>query len=169
MSLLKTPNIIDVEASGFGAGSYPIEVGVALASGEKYCSLIRPAPGWTHWDTDAERVHRISRATLETHGKPIKEVALHLNALLRNQTVYSDGWVVDNPWLIQLFFEAQVERSFTFSDLQMILTEEQMAIWHETKNDVIAELRKTRHRASIDAIIVQQTYLRTLSPYSRSA
>ena len=163
MSSLKTPNIIDIEASGFGPGSYPIEVGLALASGQKYCSLIRPAPGWTYWDTEAERVHRISRNTLETYGKPVDEVAMHLNALLRNQTVYSDGWVVDNPWLIQLFFKAQIERCFTFSDLEMILSEEQMTIWHATKNAVINDLSKSRHRASIDATIIQQTYLRTLN------
>ena len=169
MFLVKTPNIIDIEASGFGPQSYPIEVGLVLASGEKYCSLIRPAPGWTYWDTDAERVHRISRDVLETHGKPIAEVARQLNALLHNQTVYSDGWVVDNPWLIQLFFAAQVERRFTFSDLEMILSEQQMAIWHETKNAVIDDLSGRRHRASVDATVVQQTYIRTLNQFSRSA
>jgi len=33
MSRRKTPIIIDVEASGFGGASYPIEVGIALLSG----------------------------------------------------------------------------------------------------------------------------------------
>lgn len=39
----KTPNNIDVEASGFGGESYPIEVGVALDDDTKYCALIQPA------------------------------------------------------------------------------------------------------------------------------
>ena len=57
----KTPIIIDVEASGFGNGSYPIEVGVALDDDTKFCSLIHPAPEWDHWDDEAEKVHRIAR------------------------------------------------------------------------------------------------------------
>ena len=40
MSRIIRPDIIDIEASGFGPDSYPIEIGVALSSGEKYCSLI---------------------------------------------------------------------------------------------------------------------------------
>ena len=36
------PNIIDIEASGFAVQGYPIEIGIALASGGTYCTLIRP-------------------------------------------------------------------------------------------------------------------------------
>jgi hypothetical protein len=35
------PNIIDIEASGFGVDSYPIEVGIVLSTGQKYCALIK--------------------------------------------------------------------------------------------------------------------------------
>lgn len=42
------PLIIDLEASGFGRDSYPIEVGVALDYDRKFCSLIRPQPQWAH-------------------------------------------------------------------------------------------------------------------------
>ena len=31
-----TPIVIDVEASGFGKGSYPIEVGVVLPDGSRH-------------------------------------------------------------------------------------------------------------------------------------
>src|SRR5450432_1969643 len=75
MRRLENPIIIDVEASGFGGMSYPIEVGVALDDDTKYCSLILPAPEWDHWDSDAEKVHRIARDILETYGKPVQEVA----------------------------------------------------------------------------------------------
>ena len=34
------PLIIDVEASGFGPTSYPIEIGLALDDGHKYCILV---------------------------------------------------------------------------------------------------------------------------------
>ncbi|WP_221893836.1 hypothetical protein [Bathymodiolus japonicus methanotrophic gill symbiont] len=47
------PNVIDIEASGFGVTSYPIEIGIVLSSGKKYCSLIQQAPGWTYWSVEA--------------------------------------------------------------------------------------------------------------------
>jgi hypothetical protein len=43
MATVGNPFIIDVEASGFGAESYPIEIGIALAEGSKYCALIIPS------------------------------------------------------------------------------------------------------------------------------
>ena len=58
------PLIVDVEASGFGSASYPIEIGLALDEGLKYCTLVQPAPGWTHWDDEAQKVHRIPRDML---------------------------------------------------------------------------------------------------------
>ena len=36
------PTILDLEASGFGRDSYPIEVGYVLPDGSSFCSLIRP-------------------------------------------------------------------------------------------------------------------------------
>jgi hypothetical protein len=155
------PIIIDVEASGFGPHSYPIEVGVALEAGRKYCSLIAPEPEWTHWDEAAEKIHRVPRDVLEAHGKPALEVAHSLNALLCEKTVYSDGWGVDQPWLIKLFSAARVRQQFRVSPLEMILSEDQMAVWHATKDIVMTELALARHRASIDATIIQETYCRT--------
>ena len=163
----KTPIIIDVEASGFGGTSYPIEVGVALDDDTKYCSLILPAAEWDHWDSEAEKVHRIARDILETYGKPIPEVAAHMNALLEGKTLYTDGWVVDKPWLTTLFHKAGMEMKFRVSPLEMILTEAQMERWHETKDRVLAEVQKHRHRASFDAWIIQQTYQRTLAETGR--
>lgn len=157
------PIIIDVEASGFGGASYPIEVGLALQDGQKFCTLILPAPDWTHWDDDAEKVHRVSRDILETYGKPMREVAEFLNDLLYGKTIYSDGWVVDKPWLTTLFHAAGVNMEFSVSPLEMILSEEQMASWHETKDKVIETMELKRHRASFDAVIIQETYKATLS------
>ncbi len=155
------PVIIDVEASGFGPESYPIEIGLALADGCKYCTLITPAPDWTHWDEEAEKVHRIPRDILETYGKPMQTVVTELNELLRDQTVYTDGWVVDKPWIIKLFDQCRLQPSFTTSALEMILTESQMSIWHDTQDRIIRELDLKRHRASYDAQIIQQTWIHT--------
>jgi hypothetical protein len=157
----RPPAIIDIEASGFGAHSYPIEVGVAFTDGTKYCALILPQQDWTHWDQGAEKVHRISRDILETYGKPINEVAAKLNELLREQTAYSDGWVVDKTWLDRLFYAGGIPCEFSFSSLEMILSEPQMEIWHPTKDVILLELGDKRHRASFDAYVVQQTYERT--------
>lgn len=162
------PYIIDLEASGFGPYSYPIEVGLALGPDTKFCSLIAPAPGWTHWDAEAEKVHRVPRDILETYGKPALQVALRLNELLGNSTVYSDGWVVDQPWLIELFRHAGVAQQFSISPLEMILSEPQMEIWHDVKKQVTSELALTRHRASYDALIIQETYQRTRQATKKS-
>lgn len=158
------PLIVDVEASGFGGDSYPIEIGLALQDGSKFCTLIAPAPDWTHWDDEAETVHRISRDILETYGKPMRDVANFLNDILSGKTVYTDGWVVDKPWLTRLFHAAGVEMDFTVSSLEMILSPEQMEVWHDTKDQVVEDMELKRHRASYDALIIQETYKRTLEP-----
>ncbi len=155
------PCVIDIEASGFGPDSYPIEIGVALGNGEKYCSLISPAPNWTHWDVGAEKVHRIPRDILEEHGKPIDRVAGELNEILDGGTVFSDGWVVDHPWVNKLFRESSVQPGFSTSALEMILSEGQMEIWHDTKDKVTEEMALKRHRASNDAFIIQTTWITT--------
>ncbi len=155
------PCIIDVEASGFGPNSYPIEIGLALDDGKKYCTLVLPAPEWTHWDEEAEKVHRIPRDILEDYGKPATFVANELNRILKGKTVYTDGWVVDKPWLIKLFDECKIEPEFYTSSLEMILSEDQMNQWHDTKTKILEEAGQRRHRASFDAYIVQQTWLRT--------
>lgn len=156
-----TPLIVDVEASGFGGASYPIEVGVALDDGHKYCALILPEPEWTHWDPEAEKIHRIPRDVLETYGRPVRTVAETLNELLATRTVYSDGWVVDKPWLTTLFEAARMPMRFHVSPLELILSESQMACWHQEKDTVLASMDLSRHRASHDAWIIQETYRRT--------
>ena len=154
---ISTPTIIDVEASGFGPRSYPIEIGVALESGDTLCYLVLPKDDWTFWDEGAERVHRIPRDILETHGRPIEEVAHDLNKFVEAETVFSDGWEVDSPWLSQLFEAAGVACRFHFSALDFILSEEQMEEWHQTKDQIVAEMDIKRHRASLDALVIQKT------------
>lgn len=155
------PDIIDIEASGFGPRGYPIEVGVALRSGRTWCSLVQPPPDWAWWDAGAEAAHGISRELLLAHGRPLAEVARTLNELLGERVVYSDAWHVDNAWLIQLFHAARVRPAFRCSMLELILDEAQMAAWQAARDEVVRELALRRHRASNDALIVQRTWLRT--------
>lgn len=159
--MLGKPNIIDIEASGFGVDSYPIEVGIITSNGEKYCTLILPQPDWTFWDEQAQVLHKIKRPLLLKRGKPARQVALELNQLLEGQTLYSDGWVVDHPWLIKLYEAAGLAPSFSLSALEMILKEKQMDKWHYIKGKVSAELKLKRHRASADAEVIQETFYRT--------
>ncbi len=155
------PNIIDIEASGFGAMSYPIEVGIILNNNHKYCSLIKPHHDWTHWDAGAQKIHGIERESLQQHGRPVTEVASTLNHILGGLTVYSDGWVVDKPWLIRLYHAARMDMTFTISPIELILNEAQMSRWNDSRNRIIRNCEFARHRASTDAWIIQETYYQT--------
>lgn len=161
MKKIFTPNIIDVEASGFGDSSYPIEVGVINQFGEKFCRLIKPQNDWLHWDKSAENLHGISRELLFDKGLPIVQLCRELNQFLKHKVVYSDGWVVDQPWLIKLFSDAKVVMEFKISPLEMILNEAQMAVWHDTKDEVCKNMQIQRHRASADAALIQSTFVAT--------
>ena len=163
--MIKTrhPYIIDLEASGLASNSYPIEVGLALAPGQRYCTLIKPLDSWDHWDQQAESVHGISREVLQKKGRPVTEVAAELNRILNNRIVYSDAWGVDNSWVTTLFAAARMDKTFHVSALEMILNEQQIDLWLTTRNAVAHELGLARHRASNDAWIIQETYARTLT------
>ena len=158
---VSVPIIIDVEASGFGSLSYPIEVGVINQSGERLCSLIKPQSDWTHWDDQAESLHGISRQLLAEKGLSVQQVCQQLNQFLIGQVVYSDGWVVDDTWLIKLFYVAKVTMQFQVSSLEMILNEAQMTLWHSTKDKLFKQMKEQRHRASSDAALIQNTFVTT--------
>lgn len=154
------PAIMDLEASGFGRASYPIEVGYVLGDGTSFCTLIRPTDDWRHWDASAEGVHHITRDTLERHGRPVQEVARMLNDQLKGQTLYSDGWGHDYAWLAGLFEAADVVQLFRLDSLRKLLTEREADIWNATRDQVTSEFSVARHRASIDAWVIQQTWIR---------
>jgi hypothetical protein len=157
------PNIIDIEASGFGPDSYPIEVGFVLGDGQKYCTLISPLDEWVHWDEQAEQVHGISRRTLATHGEPAAQVAAELNRLLQGRTVYSDYWSVDQSWLNTLFYATRMMMGFHLSSIELIMSESQIEDWQSKRDAVLAEHGGNRHRASYDAWVIQETFARSCS------
>lgn len=153
---------IDIEASGFGKGSYPIEVGFVDAEGSLFCTLVHPAEDWQHWDAEAEALHGIERELLSSHGKPVAWVAQQLNHRLAGQTVYCDGWGQDYAWLARLFDEAETTPAFKLEDLRTLLNEEQAARWHQVVQQVRGELSIGRHRASSDAKVLQLALQRVL-------
>lgn len=149
------PCIIDVEASGFGRGSYPIEVGFVLPDGAAVCTLVRPAAGWTHWDGSAERLHGLSRELLQQHGRPAVEVARLLNQHLAGATIYCDSWAHDYAWLAVLFEEAGLQPAFKLRHLRELLDESAAAQWDQACAEARERLQITRHRASSDARVLQ--------------
>lgn len=152
------PIILDIESSGFGRGSYPIEVGIALDDGQTGCRLIRPCSTWNHWDSAAEKLHGIKREVIEKNGRSVVEVASWLNHSLKGKAVYCDAWGNDSSWLALLFDCANMPQLFSLKPLYGLLTEAQVTEWHSAKNHIIASLGCPRHRASNDALILQQTY-----------
>ncbi len=157
---LALPAVLDIEASGFGRASYPIEVGYVLPDGSSFCTLIQPTSQWTHWDATAEDVHHIRREALERYGRSVHEVARLLNQRLRGMTVYSDGWANDYPWLGALYEEANLSPTFRLESLRTLLNEEEASLWHDTKQRIGHEVKLPRHRASADARLLQLTLKR---------
>jgi len=157
---LLIPTVLDVEASGFGRNSYPIEIGYVLPGGRSYCTLVRPELHWTHWDEQAAAVHHISRALINERGQTAHSVAHQLNDNLRGQTVYSDGWANDYTWLGTLYDAADMSPSFRLENLRLLLTEEEATRWHAVKAEISRERGVQRHRASADARLLQLTFQR---------
>lgn len=113
---LQTAIWIDVEASGLGAGSYPIEIGWATFDGLAQGLLIRPAPGWIHWDPQAEALHGIERDLLFTCGLSVETIVANLGETLAGHLILSDAPEHDGPWLARLFDAAGAEMQFTLED-----------------------------------------------------
>jgi len=156
----QAPAVLDVEASGFGRGSYPIEVGFVEPGGTVFCALIQPDPAWQHWDATAEQVHGISREILRRYGKPAAWVAAQINTRLQGQTVYCDAWAHDYPWLARLFDSVDMVPSFRLQDLRCLLSDAEALRWHLELARVRQDLGLNRHRASSDARALQLTLLR---------
>jgi hypothetical protein len=87
-------------------------------------------------------------------------VARELNERLRGKVVYSDGWMNDYSWLGRLYDEVEMTPTFKVENLRTLLSEEEAALWHPTKQAVLAETPQNRHRASIDARVIQETVSR---------
>ena len=157
------PSTLDIEASGFGRLSYPIEVGFVREDGLSWCTLILPEPEWTHWDGSAERMHGITREALQRHGRPVAEVARALNAALAGSTVYCDGWAHDYPWLGRLFDAAGQVPAFHLESAARLLPGAVLDGLDAAREQARIDLGVQRHRASADAKVLQLA-LRSLTP-----
>lgn len=154
------PITLDVEASGFGRGSYPIEIGLCYPDGSTAGYLITPARDWTHWDPEAEKVHGIARERLLAEGRPVLEVAAILNAQLAGNRVYSDAWSFDTSWVARLFDAAGFSQHFRIDTVRNLLDEDALHCWQQARDEMLAEHGPQQHRAALDARLLQRCVLR---------
>ena len=153
------PSIMDIEASGFGLGSYPIEIGIVMPEGRAWCSLVRPEADWQHWDPNAAAMHGITREQLQLYGRSPTEIADTLNEWLHGEVIYSDAWAHDFTWLSKLYDAAERTPHFRLENLRLLLSDDEAASWHELKRQVASTLALERHRASADARLLQTTLM----------
>lgn len=154
------PIIIDVEASGFGRGSYPIEIGLALEHGDTMQLLVRPEPDWVHWEAEAAALHGIDRDHLLEAGTDVREVARILNDRLAGETVYSNAWGHDVTWIALLFDAADTLQAFRIEALETLVGEDMREAWLAAREKTLASMAGQPHRADVDALNLQTTYLR---------
>ena len=100
---------IDFEASSLNDDGYPIEVGWVFEDGRSEAHLIKPAARWVDWDEEAEALHHISRAMLQS-GMPYDAVARRLLDALAGHTVYASAPSWDGKWLSALLRAAGLPR-----------------------------------------------------------
>ncbi|WP_027857661.1 3'-5' exonuclease [Marinobacterium jannaschii] len=138
---------IDLEASGLGPDSYPIEVAWKdSADGSSDNFLIDPArvEGWDYWDEFAEELHGIAPEDLAGQ-LCARESARRLNRSLLGRKVISDALEFDSFWMRRLFAAAEMKPSFDLVGLEHVLAAEQLVQYR-----MIAKTQLRRHRAMRD-------------------
>ena len=101
---------LDFEASSLGKRSHPIEVGWIFEDGDAETHLIRPAPGWTDWDLQAEAIHHISRDMLLAQGEAHEVVAQRMVKVLTGHDLLASAPSWDGKWLSTLLRAAGIPR-----------------------------------------------------------
>lgn len=150
---------LDLEASGLGPKSWPIEVGWAFVGWSARSMLIKPTDDWplTAWEKTAEDLHKISVDELLTNGLPPLEVALVLNAALGEADVYSDAPDYDGFWLYRLYEAAGVRANFKLNDLNDLMS----PLVKSSPKDLVrraSEREPHTHRAAQDVRHMQVLY-----------
>jgi hypothetical protein len=109
---------IDLEASGLGAKSWPIEAGWCFTAGAPKAMLIRPDSSWPldQWDEKAFQLHGVAHEELLKSGVAAEEVCGALNDALSDKIVYSDAPDWDGFWFYRLFQAGGVKQKFALRD-----------------------------------------------------
>ncbi len=165
------PCFLDVEATGFGQESYPIEIAWSDDAGEIHRCLIdpTPVPSWTAWSADAEKVHGIDRERLQRNGWPPEYVANRLTEDLAGRTVYTDAPDYDARWVGQLFDAIGQPLPFRFDHVdELLLTlmrKPDDAVWQamvriDTLKREVAAVSTGKHSAGYDVGYLLQLWRR---------
>lgn len=150
---------IDLEASGLGSKSWPVEVAWTFTEGPPAAFLIRPDEAWPDeaWEEGAEALHGISRDDLRRDGVSIREVCTALNQALAEAEVFSDAPDWDGFWLIRLFTAGGVRQEFSIHDYAKLVS----PIIADQGKEILARaahLAPRRHRAGADVTHLQTLY-----------
>ncbi len=176
---------LDFEASSLAKDSYPIELAWVFEDGREESHLIRPAAEWSDWDPRAERIHRISRETLQADGEPLDDVARRLVESLTGHDLFASAPSWDGKWLSLLLRSAGFPRHLLrLRDTEAAQTEAiaellsahltEPALTRESRSILaqVAELRallRVDHRALPDARMEYWAYQRSLTLARRAA
>lgn len=139
---------IDIEASGLGPRSYPIEIAWKCGlTGDKDSFLINPETGynWTDWDSTAEDLHHIVVDELLAEGISVRQACERLNTRLEGKTVTSDAFDFDYFWIQRLYESAMMNPTFEMQGVDKVLGGGQLIQYRLVAN---AQVRK--HRAMDD-------------------
>jgi hypothetical protein len=101
---------VDFEASSLRKNGFPVEVGWVFEDGRSEGHLIRPAPGWSDWDAEAEAIHKIPRTRLERDGTPHDAVARRMVEALTGHDLFASAPSWDGKWLSLLLRAAGLPR-----------------------------------------------------------
>jgi DNA polymerase III epsilon subunit-like protein len=158
---------LDLEASGLGERTYPIEAAVVdCATLECRSWLIRPTPRWLSeglWSLEAAAMHGISIEELVSTGSPIGQVAAELVDCCRGKRVLCDGGEHDHRWLLTLFAGAGRNPPFHLDDFESFALEvAQRSGYSELAmaDSRLAQNTHPTHRASADARTLAETLRR---------
>ncbi|WP_240656895.1 exonuclease domain-containing protein [Neptunomonas marina] len=151
---------LDIEASGLGPRSYPIEIAWADSGSDEHDTfLINPneVEQWSDWDEKAQSIHNIPRESLVS-GLSVREACSRLNARLAGCTVICDALEFDYFWMRRLFDAARMNPAFKLAGLDAVLRPEQLIYYR-----IVAKAEVRKHRALDDAYALMASMKQCLS------
>ena len=155
------PDIVflDLEASGLGSSSWPVEVGWCFLSGRPVSLLITPHEDWRDeaWDPEAERLHGLSRKKLERKGEDAGAVCDRMNAALEGRLVYSDAPDWDGFWLYRLFSAGKRRQAFKLRDFAELFAATPSDDFLQAKERA-QKIAPHRHRAKDDVLHMRKLF-----------
>lgn len=114
---------IDIEASGLGDNSFPLEIGWTKDGIDIHEFFIKPHVSWDieEWDPNAENLHGISKDFILENGINSIDIALIMNEHLSGYTLLSDSHLNDIKWINKLFVSNEIKREFKIVSIDLFL------------------------------------------------